>query len=201
MRISELSARTGVSVASIKYYLREGLLPEGIRSSATQADYGDAHIRRLGVIRALIDSGVSVADARDVLGTMSDPPENPHELLGAAHAAVTPPPGDAIDLTDAEALAERLGWSEGLCDEGVLAELARALQNLERAGFPIGDDIMAAYVDAISRIAAAELAGAPTEPEDAVRYVVLGTVLVEPLLLAMRRVAQQIASARRFGDD
>jgi hypothetical protein len=32
-----------------------------------------------------------------------------------------------------------------------------------------------------------------------VRYVVLGTVLVEPLLLALRRLAQQDASRRRFG--
>jgi hypothetical protein len=32
-----------------------------------------------------------------------------------------------------------------------------------------------------------------------VRYVVLGTVLVEPLILALRRLADQEASARRFG--
>ena len=40
----------------------------------------------------------------------------------------------------------------------------------------------------------------PTDsPADAVRYVVLGTVLVEPLLLALRRMAQQEPSVRRFG--
>ena len=39
MRISELSARSGVSVATIKYYLRERVLPEGERTSATQATY------------------------------------------------------------------------------------------------------------------------------------------------------------------
>jgi hypothetical protein len=33
-----------------------------------------------------------------------------------------------------------------------------------------------------------------------VRYVVLGTVLAEPLLLALRRVAEQVASAERFGE-
>ena len=41
MRISELSARTGVPVATIKYYLREGLLPEGERTAPTQATYAD----------------------------------------------------------------------------------------------------------------------------------------------------------------
>ena len=33
MRISELSTRSGVAVPTIKYYLREGLVPEGVRSS------------------------------------------------------------------------------------------------------------------------------------------------------------------------
>ena len=33
----------------------------------------------------------------------------------------------------------------------------------------------------------------------AVRYVVLGTVLIEPLILNLRRMAQQEESARRFG--
>ena len=59
---------------------------------------------------------------------------------------------------------------------------------------------MAVYLDSVQRIARAEIAGVPTESsEAAVRYVVLGSVLVEPLLLALRRVAEQIASAERFG--
>ncbi|MFY9714733.1 MAG: MerR family transcriptional regulator, partial [Microbacterium sp.] len=56
------------------------------------------------------------------------------------------------------------------------------------------------HLESIRRIADAEVAGVPTESaEAAVRYVVLGSVLVEPLLLALRRVAQQVASAERFG--
>jgi hypothetical protein len=34
--------------------------------------------------------------------------------------------------------------------------------------------------------------------EEVVRYVVLGTVLVEPLLLALRRLAQQDAAVRTY---
>ena len=37
MRISELSRRSSVPVATIKYYLRAGLLHEGRRTAATQA--------------------------------------------------------------------------------------------------------------------------------------------------------------------
>lgn len=199
MRISELSERTGVSVASIKYYLREGLLPEGERSSPTQAAYGDLHVRRLSTIRALLDAGVSIADARTVLRTLDDPPANPHDLLGAAHAAVLPRAIGEVDLTAAEALAARLGWERGLCDPSLLEGLAKALHTLDRAGFTVPDAVMDAYLEAVEIIAAAELDGTPsTSVEDAVRYVVLGSVLVEPLLLALRRVAEQVASGRRF---
>jgi hypothetical protein len=50
------------------------------------------------------------------------------------------------------------------------------------------------------QIAEFEIANLPAEsPAAAVRYVVLGTVLLEPVILALRRAAEQEASARRFG--
>lgn len=200
MRVSELSAATGVTVPTIKYYLREGLLPEGERSAPTQAAYGDLHVQRLRVIRALLDSGVTIAETRRVLEALDTPPEKAHDLLGTAHAAITPPVDDALDLTEAEQLAAGLGWKPGMCSETVLHAVARALQGLERAGFTVPNAVMPVYLESIRRIADAEIAGVPTESaEDAVRYVVLGSVLVEPLILALRRVAQQVASAERFG--
>lgn len=200
MRISELSAHTGVPVPTIKYYLRERLLPEGERTAPTQAKYSDGHARRLRMIRSLIASGVSIAEVRKVLAALDSPPENPHELLGVAHAAVAPPAGEAIELTAAEQLAARIGWTPGTCDESVLQALARALQGLELAGFEVDDDVMDVYVRSIRDIAEAEIAGVPTDSaESAVRYVVLGSVLIEPMLLALRRVAEQVASVERFG--
>ncbi|MGM7667612.1 MerR family transcriptional regulator [Microbacterium sp. A93] len=200
MRISELSAQTGVPVPTIKYYLREQLLPEGERSAPTQAAYGETHVQRLRVIRALIESGVSVAETRRVLDALNNPPENPHELLGAAHAAITPPVDESLDLTSAQDVVAGLGWTPGMCDDAVLHDVARALQGLERAGFEVPQETMPVYLRSMREIADAEIAGVPTESaEAAVRYVVLGSLLVEPLLLALRRVAQQVASAERFG--
>ncbi|WP_101847724.1 MerR family transcriptional regulator [Zhihengliuella sp. ISTPL4] len=202
MRISELSGQTGVTVPTIKYYLREGLLPEGERTSATQAVYDEKHVERLRVIRALLDAGVSIAETRRVVAALDDPPANAHELLGAAHAAITPPVDDSLDLTDAEALVAGLGWKPGMCDEAVLYAVARALQGLEHVGFTVPDAAMAEYLASVRRIADAEIAGVPGESaEAAVRYVVLGSVLVEPLLLALRRVAQQVSSGERFGTE
>ncbi|QIG38856.1 MerR family transcriptional regulator [Microbacterium sp. 4R-513] len=200
MRISELSARTGVPVATIKYYLREGLLPGGERTAPTQSTYEDRHVRRLQVIRALIASGVSIAEVRKVLDALDDPPASPHDLLGAAHAAVTPTAEGDIDTTAAESLVERLGWQPGLCDDSLVAGIARALNTISQADFEIPDAVMSAYLESSRRIAQAEIANVPTDsPEAAVRYVVLGSVLIEPLLLALRRVAEQVASAERFG--
>ena len=195
MKISELSATTGVSVPTIKYYLREQLLPEGERSAPTQATYSELHVQRLRVIRALITSGVSIAEARRVLDALSNPPENPGDLLATAHAAVTPPADDSLDLTAAKSLVEGLGWSDGMCDEAVLSGVARALKGLEDGGFAVSGDVMAVYLKNVRQMADAEIAGVPTESaEAAVRYVVLGSVLVEPLLLALRRVAQQVSA-------
>lgn len=200
MRISELSAHSGVPVATIKYYLREGLVPEGVRTSATQAVYSDLHVQRLRVIRALIGSGVSIAETRKVLDALDNPPASPIDLLGAAHHAVTPVAEEAIDVSDAERLVEGLGWQPGRCDPHVLAGVARSLQALESAGFQVPDEVMPVYLESITRMARAEIAGVPTgSAEEAVRYVVLGSVLVEPLLLALRRVAEQVASSERFG--
>lgn len=200
MRISELSTRSGVPVPTIKYYLREGLVPEGVRRSPTQADYGEAHLGRLRVIRALIESGVSVAETRKVLAALDDPPADAHDLLGAAHAAVTPASEDPVDLGAAERLVAGLGWEPGMCDEHVLAGVARALQGIDRADFEVPADVMPVYLDAIRRMADAEIAAVPTESvEAAVRYVVLGSVIVEPLLLALRRVAEQVSAVERFG--
>ncbi|WP_426186158.1 MerR family transcriptional regulator [Microbacterium sp. TWP3-1-2b2] len=200
MRISELSAQANVPVPTIKYYLREGLLPEGERSAPTQAAYGEAHLQRLRVIRALITAGVSIAETRRVLDALDDPPADEHRLLGAAHAAITPPVDDSLDLTAAQHVVEGLGWKPGMCDDAVLHDVARALQGLEGAGFELATGALPVYLKSMRDVADAEIAGVPTESaEAAVRYVVLGSVLVEPLLLALRRVAQQVASAERFG--
>lgn len=200
MRISELAERSGVPVATIKYYLREKVLPEGERSSPTQASYGEAHLRRLGVIRALVDAGVGIAGVRRVVAVLEDPPENPYDLLGAANAAVTPAFPEGMDLREANALLTRMGGAPQACFPDQVAAVAHALSALERAGFTVPPSVMDVYLEHLSALAEAELAATPdTSLEDAVRYVVLGTALVEPLILALRRAAEQIAASRRFG--
>src|SRR6266536_6608242 len=91
MRISELTRRSGVPLPTIKYYVREGLLRPGELTSPNQAQYGEEHLRRLKLIRALIDVGdLSIAETRDVLASIDSPGKTLHETLGKAQHAVTP---------------------------------------------------------------------------------------------------------------
>src|SRR5687768_5091234 len=88
MRISELSQNSGVPVPTIKFYLREGLLHEGVRTSATQAQYDASHEARLRLIRALVGpGGCSIATAHRVIQAIENPPPSIHDLLGAAMTA------------------------------------------------------------------------------------------------------------------
>lgn len=219
MRISELSRVSGVPLATIKYYLREGLLPEGVRTSPNQAQYDDAHVQRLRLIRALVGAGgLSLAATKDVLAQIDAPPGPMIDLLGAAHQAIAPDLPDGVEPEAALALLRRWGWRScldaadsadgpdsadgrvGRVDDAVAA-LAAALAALDEAGFVIDAGTLDTYAQAMARVAEAEIAGLPVDsPEASVRYVVLGTVLVEPVLLALRRLAQREASADRFPD-
>lgn len=201
MRISQLALESGVPVATIKFYLREHLLHDGELTSPTQARYDDTHVQRLRLIGALLGpGGLSVAAARSVLQHISDPPESTHELLGVAHHAVQRPVPADLDLGYVQELLARWGWHIQAEDWHTRAALADALGGLEAAGFELPPGALDLYARVMAEVAESELAHVPSESlEAAVRYVVLGTVLVEPLLLALRRLAQQDASSRRFG--
>ena len=203
MWISELSRRTGVPVATIKYYLREGLLPAGESTGATRAVYGEAHVRRLRLIRALVGSGgLSLATVRDVLATLDEPAAGTHTLLGSAHQALDPVSTTATATVEGrrrvdEAL-DRLGWQVHPDSPGRVA-LAAALDALVAVGTEMSDPLLAAYAEAAGLIGAADVAELPDDPADALERAVVHTVLGEPVLLALRRLAQESASARRYG--
>ncbi|HZN19044.1 MAG TPA: MerR family transcriptional regulator [Micromonosporaceae bacterium] len=206
MRIGELSGRSGVSVATIKYYLREGLLPPGAPTATNQAAYGDAHLQRLRLIRALIDvGGLSVAGARDVLAAVDAGDLPLHTLLGVAHKAVTRParpgaPDDAWHAARAEVeeLVRHRGWRVEPGSPG-LDRAADAVHALRTLGQEDLLGCLETYADAAEQVAACEVGAvvARADPARMVEGVVTGTVLGEALLAALRLLAQQDASARR----
>lgn len=203
MWISELSRRTGVPVATVKFYLREGLLPAGESTGATRAVYDESHVRRLRLIRALVGSGgLSLATVHEVLATLDEPTVGTHSVLGSAHhvlSPATPAPSEESRRRVDEVLGE-LGWQIHP-DAPACAALAAALDALEAVGHELPDDLLMTYAEAAGRVGQAEVSSLPDDPGEALERAVVATVLGEPVLLALRRLAQENASAERFGID
>ncbi len=199
MRISELASRSGVRVPTIKFYLREHLLPPGRLTSPTQAQYDTGHLARIRLVRALLTSGLSVAQARDVLARLDAPPDGVLNLMATTQQLLTSG-AEPTDTFAAEELLRRWGWRVDPAYDGPVRQLARALQLAEDAGFPLESDVLDAYAAAMRTLAEVEIASIPDDsPAEALRYVVLGGVLMEPVLLAIRRLAEGDAASKRYG--
>lgn len=97
MRMAELSTESGVPVATVKYYLREGLLPAGRRIGPNQAEYSDEHLRRLRLVCALREiGGLSLAEVAAVLAALDSGHASPVVLGVAQDGRVsTRPTGEA----------------------------------------------------------------------------------------------------------
>jgi DNA-binding transcriptional MerR regulator len=205
MRIAELSRQSGVPVPTIKYYVREGLLAPGELTSPNQAQYDDSHLRRLKLIRALVDVGrLSIAATRDVLDTIDSPGLSLHETLGQAQRAVTPRPsrdrdGDSWQAASRQVdeLISRRGWQvkETHPARQLLAELVVTLHSLGLDDFV---DLLDDYADAAERVAAADVNTVlrRRDVDTILEGVVVGTVLGDKLFASLRRLAQADVSAR-----
>lgn len=191
MKISELSERSGVPVATVKFYIREGMLPRGEAVSTTRAEYGDQHLARLSLIAALADvRGLPLSRVRDVLALIDAPDDDPIETLGRAVGALPPyVEADRDDYPRARAAIAELGLTYDP-DFTAVAQLDEALRALEAAGLDASPTVLGRYGDAMRRIAAEEIAPMAGMPRtEAVTYAVLGTALYEPVMLALRRLA------------
>ncbi|WP_084722854.1 MerR family transcriptional regulator [Streptomonospora alba] len=209
MRISELSRRSGVPVATIKYYLRENLLPKGEAVSATQSRYSEEHLKRLRLVRALVEvAEVPLGRIRSVLRAVDDPELDLHTLLGFAQYAFTQSPeapsGDDPDWQRAEhrtaELLAQLGWQAHEASPA-RGQLVQAVAALERLGTPPTPEMLHGYAAAAHRTAELDLDCVdPGMPREAtVQQVVTTSALMEQTLTALRLLAQEDESARRFG--
>ncbi|MET9463936.1 MerR family transcriptional regulator [Streptomyces sp. NPDC006544] len=212
MRLAELSERSGLPTATIKYYLREGLLPAGRRVGATTSEYDEGHVRRLRLVRALIQvGGLSVAKVREVLGHVDDESLGRTIRLGAALWAL--PQGPEPDEEDGAVASARLevdrllhllGWSTAR-ELGALSPVHRSLvvavATLIRLGYPWDAELMAPYAELMHQAAVRDLDFVETHPSETeqVETSVAATVLFQPVLKALHRLAQEEESARRYG--
>ena len=208
MKMSGLSERSGVAIATIKFYLREELLAAGERTSPNQASYGEEHVARLKLVRALLDvGGLTVASARKVLAAIDDTGMPLDWAFGVAQHALpgVVPSADADDLAfGARAVNEALdtlGW-EVTADNPGRATAARVLSAYEKLGETSLVTVLPEYLRAAEIVAEADLSVVETASGRAemVQTVVVGTVLGDALFAGLRRIAQERASDIHFPD-
>lgn len=206
MRISELSQRSGVPLATVKYYLREGLLPPGREVNARLAAYDEGHVARLRLLRTLREVGaVPVSRLRDLVRATEDAGLAVHDVLAAAAAALAPPPPPPGPLREhARAVAAEVvagaGWHGVDPASPDRENLAAALEVVMSSGALSGDvAALRPYVDAADTLGRLDIASLDAgDPAALMEQMVVGQVVFGQILLVLRRLAEEHHSTQRF---
>lgn len=207
MRMAELSAESGVPVATVKFYLREGLLPPGERTSPNQARYSAAHVQRLRLIKALTEvGGLSLASVGVVL-TAIDGAETPHRTMGVVQQELAGPPPKVSDeaaewaaglLAD---LMGRHGWKAHPPEHRAMANLVAALATAKE----LGQETLAAHLEEYAELAmrVAELdvdvVRGLTSIDKIIEAGLVATVLGDRIFAGLRHLAQEQVSREVLG--
>lgn len=136
MKIGELATATSTQIETIRYYEREGLLPNPGRTAGNFRIYEDAHAERLSFIRHCRGLDMTLVEIRQLLHFKDAPQENCGEVndLLDAHIGHV-----GARIRELRALEKALKALRECCREalqaencGILSELSRPLER--RAG-------------------------------------------------------------------
>jgi MerR family copper efflux transcriptional regulator len=72
LTIGALAKRAGVAIDTIRYYEREGLLPEPTRRPSGYRSYGEGTVAQLRFIRRAKNLGFTLEEIRDLLALSAD---------------------------------------------------------------------------------------------------------------------------------
>jgi DNA-binding transcriptional MerR regulator len=224
LRMGELAEASGVSAATIKHYLREGLLPEPVKTSRNMAYYPAEFAERirlikqlqeerympLRVIKDLLEEDPERAKALIELGDrmLERVLEGESERVSAAEVRHRyGVPQDALDrLAELKVLTpDRKGYSP--TDVRIIEAISRfrAGGYDERIGFTVYDtlrykkamaELVGEEVDVLMERLAGEMDG-----DEAMRLIEAGTQPLNDLLSAMHTKAMVAELERRRGSD
>lgn len=208
MRISELAQRAAVPLSAVKYYQREGLLPEGVRSAPNQVEYGERHVKRLRLIRALLETGgLSIAATKDVIRALDTEGAPIAETFSVATSAMSASRiTELLPSAESRERVRRLAHSQGwkfTDDNPGIDGAARALDGLLAIDFTAPDEYLVAYASAAAAAAGADVRAltARSEPDEIAELMVVGTALGDPLFAGLRRLAHEDATHDLFPVD
>ncbi|MGH2983178.1 MAG: MerR family transcriptional regulator [Solirubrobacterales bacterium] len=224
LRMGELAEASGVSAATIKHYLREGLLPEPVKTSRNMAYYPAEFAERirlikqlqeerympLRVIKDLLEEDPDRAKALIELGDkmLERVLEGESERVSAAEVRHRyGVPQEALDrLAELEVITpDKKGYSPS--DVRIVEAISRfrAGGYDERIGFTVYDtlryrnamaELVSEEVDVLMERLAGEMDG-----DEAMRLIEAGTQPLNDLLAAMHTKALVAELERRRGSD
>lgn len=84
--IGQLSKESGCKVTTIRWYEKEGLLDEPVRSAGNQRRYSASHLARLLFLRRAKDLGFGLTDVRQLIHLEHCRQHDPHEADAIAGA-------------------------------------------------------------------------------------------------------------------
>jgi len=183
LRIGEIAKRAGVARGTIQHYLREGLLPQPVKTHPNMAYYAPETVDRIRLIKELQTSSyMPLSEIRELLGRDRDEPSLAQAVVHAQEAALKAiSPAARSGALTARQAAKQLGLRVGLIEQlvelkivtsqagdaeepvftgvdlEVLAAIAK-LKNLgftERGGFKAEDIVI--YREALQRLLQKEL--------------------------------------------
>lgn len=76
MKIGEIAAASDTAVETVRFYEREGLLPEPARTESNYRTYGEEHLTRLRFIRQARSLDMSLDEVRVLLRFKDSPREH-----------------------------------------------------------------------------------------------------------------------------
>jgi DNA-binding transcriptional MerR regulator len=194
LRIAELSDKSGLPIATIKFYRREGLLPPGRSVRCNQVEYSNHHLFRLRLIRALVEIGAlplpairNLIEAIDDPERPSSPPPRRTPMRGARWTRARE---DLLQL-----LATN-GWRvRGEAEE--LDTVADVLSTFDELGHDLPPDLLAGYVRLARETVAVEMRLVRSARRTPIPPLVQIGVFYEKLFGALRRLAREDWHARR----
>jgi DNA-binding transcriptional MerR regulator len=200
VRISDLAREADVPLATIKFYLREGLLHDGRLTSKTQAQYDESHIKRLRVVRFLTEfEHLTISATKELVASLDDAPKSIEDLLEIAHVALGRHNGrENIDTQVVQSMLGRWGWRiDGESCES-LRSLSNGLSELNSVGILLSREELDKFAKAMHEVAEIEVNQRPTITDSGdLLHWVARTIAINLVLLDLRRLAQHDIYSRR----
>jgi DNA-binding transcriptional MerR regulator len=198
MLVSELAERADVPLATVKYYLREGLLPAGVTTGPRRAEYDDAHLRRLRVLRLLRDvGGVPVTSLRQVAEALDDETLSVHDVMTLVADVITTGPTMAVDpdsLSMVDDVLAGIGW-DGVRPESLDRLRLASLVSLLNGPGPLAAsvEVLSFYAALADQLARAEVAlvDHETRREELLEQLVTGSVVYGQVFSLLRQLGHE----------